>query len=117
MFLHPLFQTPLSTAYDAAALQACQEEAPINQRLQLAMPAHSKTAPNRNSAAVPQQIAEQPIAVAGNSIPQYRLSRTIVSVTDLHREYDEGLGGQMAVKDLEAQFGTAWRRNNTASIF
>ncbi|KAI9920407.1 hypothetical protein PsorP6_015571 [Peronosclerospora sorghi] len=37
MFLHPLFQTPLYTGYEASALQACQEEAPINQRLQLAM--------------------------------------------------------------------------------
>ncbi|KAI9921704.1 hypothetical protein PsorP6_002510 [Peronosclerospora sorghi] len=32
-------ETPLYTAYEAAALQACQEEAPINKLLQLAIPA------------------------------------------------------------------------------
>ena len=49
------------------------------------------------------------VANVNLSMPDFKMSRTIVSVVDLHREYVEGLGGNPAVKDMERQYGTKWR--------
>lgn len=47
----------------------------------------------------------------------YRLNRTIVTVTDVWREYADGLCGAPSVKRLEEEFGTAWRKDRKESRF
>ena len=42
--------------------------------------------------------------------PHYQMSRGIVSIKDLWREWKHGLCGGYAVQDLEEKFGTRWRR-------
>lgn len=49
--------------------------------------------------------------------PSYALSRTIVTVTDLWREYSTGLTGCPSVRDLEQQFGASWRKGNESRFF
>lgn len=43
-------------------------------------------------------------------VPHYQMSRGIVSIKDLWREWKHGLCGGYAVQDLEEKFGTRWRR-------
>lgn len=46
----------------------------------------------------------------GNAfIQRYRMNRAIKTVTDLAREYYEGLPGQPSVMALERRFGSTWR--------
>lgn len=47
----------------------------------------------------------------------YKMSRTICSVQDLWREWNFGLSGRPAVKDLERSFGTKWRSNPSESRY
>lgn len=47
----------------------------------------------------------------------YTLSRTIVTVTDLWREYTVGLSGCPSVRGLEQQYGTSWRRGKESRFF
>ncbi|KAL3702058.1 hypothetical protein R1sor_020080 [Riccia sorocarpa] len=47
----------------------------------------------------------------------YRLSRGIITVTDLWREWTEGLGGGPSVKELERKWGTAWCEGNERRFF
>lgn len=49
--------------------------------------------------------------------PSYSLSRTIISITDLWREYAIGLTGCPSVKSLEQQYGTSWRKGNESRFF
>ena len=42
-------------------------------------------------------------------IPNYSMSRKIETVTDQWREWNEGLGTNPAVKDLEKNYGAKWR--------
>ncbi|KAG1036145.1 hypothetical protein G6F43_013107 [Rhizopus delemar] len=42
----------------------------------------------------------------------YKMNREIVSVTDVWREYSEGLGGNTSVQYLEEKYGTAWRKDS-----
>ncbi|KAG2191915.1 hypothetical protein INT47_003351 [Mucor saturninus] len=48
--------------------------------------------------------------INSNVVPCYRMSRGIVSVNDLWREWTEGLCGGHAIKDLEKRWGTRWRK-------
>ncbi|EIE89012.1 hypothetical protein RO3G_13723 [Rhizopus delemar RA 99-880] len=47
----------------------------------------------------------------------YKMNREIVSVTDVWREYSEGLGGNPSVQYLEERYGTAWRKERKDSRF
>lgn len=47
----------------------------------------------------------------------YKMNREIVSVTDVWREYSEGLGGNPSVQYLEEKYGTAWRKERKDSRF
>jgi hypothetical protein len=49
--------------------------------------------------------------------PTYKMSRTITSVVDLYREYTEGLGGNMPVRELEKNYGIKWRRSEADRKF
>jgi hypothetical protein len=51
------------------------------------------------------------------SIPVYRLSRRLRTVTDVWREYAEGIAGGPAVRDLERIHGTFWRKERKESRF
>lgn len=42
-------------------------------------------------------------------VPSYRLSREVVTVTDLWREWTVGLGGLPSVASLDAAYGSRWR--------
>lgn len=47
---------------------------------------------------------------ARNSIvPLYKLSRQVVTVPDLWREWTEGLGGHPSIASLDAAYGNRWR--------
>ncbi len=51
-------------------------------------------------------------------IPQYKMSRTIFTITDTWREWETGILPEMlAVKTLEERYGTKWRRNPTETKF
>jgi len=54
---------------------------------------------------------------AVSSIPNYSMSRGIVSIPDLWREWSEGLCGNHAVSDLEKRWGTQWRRSEKEKKF
>ncbi|KAG1026790.1 hypothetical protein G6F43_014095 [Rhizopus delemar] len=47
----------------------------------------------------------------------YKMNREIISVTDVWREYSEGLGGNPSVQYLEEKYGTAWRKERKDSRF
>lgn len=47
----------------------------------------------------------------------YKLNRTIVTVTDVWREYANGLCGGPSVEYLEKEFGTSWRKDRKESRF
>lgn len=59
---------------------------------------------------VPPQLADSNSAHGSNGfIQRYRMNRAIKTVTDLAREYYEGLPGQPSVMALERRFGSTWR--------
>lgn len=45
----------------------------------------------------------------GDAVPSYRLSRQVVTVPDLWREWTVGLGGLPSVAALDAAYGSRWR--------
>lgn len=49
-------------------------------------------------------------AAVTSPCPQYTLIRDIVSVVDVWREYVVGLSGRSLCQELEALYGTSWRR-------
>ncbi|KAE8260648.1 hypothetical protein A4X13_0g227 [Tilletia indica] len=52
------------------------------------------------------------------SQPVYQLSRSITTITDVWREWDEGLGvGHLSVKELDRMYGTRWRTSATERKF
>jgi hypothetical protein len=57
---------------------------------------------------------QAPIDVAPNT---YRMSRGIKTVTDLWREWTEGLSGGPAVQDLERKWGTRWCESNERRFY
>lgn len=50
------------------------------------------------------------VPLPSSLVPAYTLNRKIVTVTDVWREYNVGLPGCPAVKDLERDYGTNWRK-------
>lgn len=50
-------------------------------------------------------------------MPAYILNRTIMTVTDVWREYKDGLGGNPSVEFMEKEYGTAWRKDRKESRF
>lgn len=50
-----------------------------------------------------------PAAQAAAAMPSYRLSRQVVTVPDLWREWTVGLGGLPSVAALDAAYGSSWR--------
>lgn len=54
---------------------------------------------------------------AATTAPIYTLSRKLVTVTDVWREYKQGLGGKPSVEHLETEYGTAWRKDRAESRF
>ncbi|CEP12536.1 hypothetical protein [Parasitella parasitica] len=55
--------------------------------------------------------------VGNSSAPPYVTNRKIVTVVDLWREYTVGLDGGPSIKELEAQYGTTWRKDRKESQF
>ncbi|SCV00450.1 LAMI_0G05138g1_1 [Lachancea mirantina] len=53
----------------------------------------------------------------GNDPSSYKLNRAIRSVTDLAREYYEGLTGLPSVVSLERRFGASWRASASERTF
>lgn len=52
------------------------------------------------------------------NVPQYKMSRTLSTVSDVWEEWDVGLEPEyIAVKGLEARHGTKWRQDKTESRF
>lgn len=52
-----------------------------------------------------------------NSVPSYSMSRGILTITDLWREWTEGLCGGHAVIDLERLWGVRWRKEEKEKKF
>ncbi|AMD21796.1 HFL060Wp [Eremothecium sinecaudum] len=55
--------------------------------------------------------------VPPEDFPTYRMNRAIRSVTDLAREYFEGLRGKPSVMSLERRFGSTWRNSSKERTF
>jgi hypothetical protein len=53
----------------------------------------------------------------GDNVIQYQMSKTIVTVHDLWREWKEGIGGQPPIELLEQKYNARWRKNRTDSRF
>lgn len=51
------------------------------------------------------------------AVPAYTLNREIMTVTDVWREFSNGLGGNPSVEHLEKEYGTAWRKDRKESRF
>lgn len=51
------------------------------------------------------------------SLPKYVMNRSIQTVTDIWREYEEGLPGQPSVKSLNEKFRSSWRRDAKENKF
>jgi hypothetical protein len=49
--------------------------------------------------------------------PEYKLSRRIITMHELWKEYTVGLSSGPAVSDLENNWGTRWRQNGTESRY
>ena len=47
--------------------------------------------------------------------PQYKMSRSHTTITNLWREWFMGLGGSMSIKELERQYGHQWRGGSRSS--
>ncbi|KAI8877486.1 hypothetical protein K501DRAFT_147510, partial [Backusella circina FSU 941] len=47
----------------------------------------------------------------------YSLNRNIITVIDVWKEYDVGLTGCPAVKDLEINYDTKWRKSGLESKY
>jgi hypothetical protein len=52
-----------------------------------------------------------------SAVPTYQLNRDILTITDVWREYSVGFPGKPSIQSLEAQFGTAWRKDRKESRF
>ncbi|AET40498.1 Euc1p Ecym_6104 [Eremothecium cymbalariae DBVPG len=70
-----------------------------------------------------QEVSENYVSAETNSrvppddFPTYRMNRAIRSVTDLAREYYEGLRGKPSVMSLERRFGSTWRNSSKERTF
>ena len=49
-------------------------------------------------------------AVVLPAVPVYKMSRSLLSVTDVWREYKVGLGGNPSIENLDRDYKNAWRR-------
>jgi hypothetical protein len=58
-------------------------------------------------------VASTPASAA----PSYRLDRSHKTVMQVWQEYEEGMPGCLAVKDLEQRYGTGWRKDPTESKY
>ena len=47
----------------------------------------------------------------------YKMSRSVSSVSELWKEFTEGIGINPAVETLESQHGTKWRKGNSETQF
>ncbi|KAI3655070.1 hypothetical protein MP228_000450 [Amoeboaphelidium protococcarum] len=68
--------------------------------------------------------AGQPAPNGGNNaedddaeVLDYKMNRSVVTVNTLWQEWTSGIAGGPAVQDLEATFGTKWRKDQTESKF
>ncbi|SAM03403.1 hypothetical protein, partial, partial [Absidia glauca] len=69
---------------------------PPSQQQQQPLPQSSQQQP------LPQSSLQQP--------PSYRMSRGIRTVTDLYREWNDGLAGGYSIISLEQRWGVKWRQ-------
>lgn len=49
---------------------------------------------------------------ASNGVPLYKMSREVVTISDLWQEWEYGRDGNWPVKELEKDWGTKWRKND-----
>ncbi|KAI3630051.1 hypothetical protein MIR68_011486 [Amoeboaphelidium protococcarum] len=68
--------------------------------------------------------AGQPAPSGGNiaeeddaEVLDYKMNRSVVTVSTLWQEWTSGIAGGPPVQDLEATFGTKWRKDQTESKF
>ena len=52
-----------------------------------------------------------------HGVPTYSMSRGIVSIPDLWREWYEGLCGNYSISELERRWGTQWRKSEKEKKF
>ncbi len=64
-----------------------------------------------------QVVLSTPNITNTGGMPDFKMNRLLVSVKNLWKEYTEGFPGGYAVRQLEADWGTAWRKNPTESRF
>jgi hypothetical protein len=50
-----------------------------------------------------------PVLPSAEPVPQHAMSRHITSVRELWQEWETGLPGQPAIRDLETRYGAKWR--------
>ncbi|KAL0141488.1 transcriptional activator of glycolytic enzymes-domain-containing protein [Mucor lusitanicus] len=56
--------------------------------------------------------ASNPRRFQANGAPDFKMSRGLTTVEQLHQEWYTGLGGDWPVAELEATWGTQWRLND-----
>ncbi|EIE88996.1 hypothetical protein RO3G_13707 [Rhizopus delemar RA 99-880] len=71
------------------------------------------------SSSVPLSSIPSPSAANSRGLPSFKMSRSLISVTDVWREYSVGLAGKPSIKSMEEQYGADWRKvdNRTESRF
>lgn len=52
-----------------------------------------------------------------SAIPQVTMSRKTVDISTLWKEYTVGINGNPAIRTMERQFGTAWRKSSSETKF
>lgn len=71
------------------------------------------------SSSVPLSSIPSPSTANSSGLPSFKMSRSLISVTDVWREYSVGLAGKPSIKSMEEQYGADWRKvdNRTESRF
>ena len=109
-----------SSATDSTTMAASPSFPASSDHLSFVAPPHhptSVTSPTAPSfAAAPAVPSANPTSQATRP-PFYKLSTGVVTVHDLWREWHSGLSGGPAVKDLELQWGTEWRKGKESKKY
>ncbi|KAL0137735.1 hypothetical protein V8B55DRAFT_1137599, partial [Mucor lusitanicus] len=121
----PIIETKLKTLHNdlvngQASVNLTVNMPSLNQTIQTnSVPSGTSAGPT--ALTEPAASASMPVAAAATSSssvpPTYLMSRGIVSLDDLWREWSQGLCGGPAVMDLEHRYGTRWREDASVKKF
>ena len=75
----------------------------------------SNESEDSNSAGTEERPSKRTKIQEKSKILEYTLSQRLKTVADVWREYTCGLGGYPPVKEIEKEYGTGWRKSNTAT--